>query len=161
MASSLAAFVFSLHDRLHPASIRVPFGATAPEVQVAHLAAPQASHNPARKFQNQLLTTWHKLHRVPFVQPNNAHYGSEFPNKHKRLNQPFCGKIAAYVGNHTGAEFIEFGGSGGVPMPSSKEYWLHAQQCLELAKEAEDFYVKSALIELREVQKQAEKIKDR
>jgi hypothetical protein len=30
-------------------------------------------------------------------------------------------------------------------MPSSKEYWLHAQQCLELAKEAEDFYVKSAL----------------
>jgi hypothetical protein len=35
-------------------------------------------------------------------------------------------------------------------MPSSKEYWLHAQQCLELAKEAEDFYVKSALIELAE-----------
>jgi hypothetical protein len=26
-------------------------------------------------------------------------------------------------------------------MLSSKEYWLHAQQCLELAKEAEDFYV--------------------
>ena len=52
-----------------PASIRVPFGVTAPEVQVAHLAVPQASHNPARKFQNQLLTTWHMLHRVPFVQP--------------------------------------------------------------------------------------------
>ena len=49
-------------------------------------------------------------------------------------------------------------GSGGVPMPSSKEYWLHAQQCLELAKEAEDFYVKSALIELAEkFKKQAEK----
>ena len=35
-------------------------------------------------------------------------------------------------------------------MPSSKEYGPHAQQCLELAKEAEDFYVKSALIELAE-----------
>jgi hypothetical protein len=47
-------------------------------------------------------------------------------------------------------------------MLSSKEYWLHAQQCLELAKEAEDFYVKSALTELaEEFKKQAEKIKDR
>ena len=45
-------------------------------------------------------------------------------------------------------------------MPSSKEYWQHAQQCLELAKEAEDFYVKSALIELAEkFKKQAEKIR--
>jgi hypothetical protein len=52
-----------------PASIPAPFGVTAPEVQVAHRAARQASHNPARKFQNQLLTTWHKLRRVPFVQP--------------------------------------------------------------------------------------------
>jgi hypothetical protein len=55
-------------------------------------------------------------------------------------------------------EFFEFGGSGGVPMPSSKEYWLHAQQCLELAKEAEDFaedfYVKSRANRVsREVQK--------
>jgi hypothetical protein len=55
-----------------PASIRVPFGVTAPEVQVAYGPARQASHNPARKFQNQLLTTWHKLHRVPSVQPHNA-----------------------------------------------------------------------------------------
>jgi hypothetical protein len=47
---------------------------------------------------------------------------------------------------HTGAEFIEFGGIGGAPMPTSKECWQHAEQCLELAKEAEDFYVKSALI---------------
>ena len=47
-------------------------------------------------------------------------------------------------------------------MPTSKEYWENAQQCLELAKEAEDFYVKSALIELAEkLKKQAEKIKDR
>jgi hypothetical protein len=47
-------------------------------------------------------------------------------------------------------------------MPTSKVYWEHAQQCLELAKEAEDFYVKSALIELAEkFKKQAEKIKDR
>jgi hypothetical protein len=54
------------------------------------------------------------------------------------------------------------GGSGAAPMPSSKEYWQHAQQCLELAEEAEDFYVKSALIELAEkFKKQAEKIKDR
>jgi hypothetical protein len=35
-------------------------------------------------------------------------------------------------------------------------------QCLELAKEAEDLYVKSALTELAEdFKKQAEKIKDR
>ena len=47
-------------------------------------------------------------------------------------------------------------------MPTSKVYWQHAEQCLELAKEAEDFYVKSALIELaEEFKKQAEKIKDR
>jgi hypothetical protein len=58
--------------------------------------------------------------------------------------------------------FIELWGSGGAPMPTSKVYWEHAQQCLELAKEAEDFYVKSALIELAEkFKKQAEKIKDR
>jgi hypothetical protein len=159
MASSLAAFVFSLHDRLHPFACHLEQLLPKFRWRIWLL---RKLHTPARKFQNQLLTTWHKLHRVPFVQPDNAHYGSEFPNKHKRLNQPFCGKIAAYVGNHTGAEFIEFGGSGGVPMPSSKEYWLHAQQCLELAKEAEDFYVKSALIELAEkFKKQAEKIKDR
>ena len=36
------------------------------------------------------------------------------------------------------------------------------QQCLELAKEAEDFYVKSALTELaEEFKKQAVKIRDR
>jgi len=47
-------------------------------------------------------------------------------------------------------------------MPTSKECWQHAEQCLELAKEAEDFYVKSALIELaEEFKKQAEKIRDR
>ena len=47
-------------------------------------------------------------------------------------------------------------------MPTSKVCYEHAQQCLELAKEAEDFYVKSALIELAEkFKKQAEKIRDR
>jgi hypothetical protein len=47
-------------------------------------------------------------------------------------------------------------------MTTSKEYWQNAGQCLELAKEAEDFYVKSALIELaEEFKKQAERIKDR
>jgi IstB-like ATP binding protein len=35
------------------------------------------------------------------------------------------------------------------PMPSSKEHWQHAQQCLELAKEAEDFYVKGTRYERR------------
>jgi hypothetical protein len=51
-------------------------------------------------------------------------------------------------------------GNGGAPMPTSKVYWQHAEQCLELAKEAEDFYVKSALTELaEEFKKQAEKIK--
>ena len=59
-------------------------------------------------------------------------------------------------------EFFEFGGSGGAPMPTAKEYWQNAEQCQELAKEAEDFYVKSALIELAEkFKKQAEKIRDR
>ena len=53
-------------------------------------------------------------------------------------------------------------GNGGAPMPTSKVYWQHAEQCLELAKEAEDFYVKSALTELaEEFKKQAEKIKGR
>jgi hypothetical protein len=43
-------------------------------------------------------------------------------------------------------------------MPTSKEYWQHAEQCLELAKEANDFYVKSALNELaEEFKKQARK----
>jgi hypothetical protein len=60
------------------------------------------------------------------------------------------------------SEFIAFRGNGGAPMPTSKEYWQHAEQCLELAKEAEDFYVKSALTELaEEFKKQAEKIRDR
>jgi hypothetical protein len=54
-------------------------------------------------------------------------------------------------------EFIEFWGTD-APMPTSKECWQQAEQCLELAKEAEDFYVKSALIELaQEFKKQAEK----
>ena len=83
-------------------------------------------------------------------------------NTHKRLNQPFCGKVSDLCREPYTCELVEFGGSGGAPMPSSKEYWQHAQQCLELAKEAEDFYVKSALIELAEkFKKQAEKIRDR
>ena len=44
-------------------------------------------------------------------------------------------------------------------MPTSKEYWQQAEQCLELAKEAEDFYVKSALIELAEEFKEQAKKK--
>jgi hypothetical protein len=47
-------------------------------------------------------------------------------------------------------------------MPTSKEYRQQADQCLELANKAEDFYVKSALIELAEEFKEhAKKIKDR
>jgi HEPN domain-containing protein len=48
-------------------------------------------------------------------------------------------------------------------MPTSNECRLHAEECLELAKQAEEFYVKSALIELAEdFKKQAEEIsKDR
>jgi hypothetical protein len=48
-------------------------------------------------------------------------------------------------------------------MLTSKECRLHAEECLELAKQAEEFYVKNALIELAEdFKKQAEKInKDR
>jgi hypothetical protein len=42
-------------------------------------------------------------------------------------------------------------------MPTSKECRLHAAECLELAKQAEEFYVKTALIELAEdFKKQAE-----
>ena len=45
-------------------------------------------------------------------------------------------------------------------MPTAKEYRQHAEECLELAKQAEEFYVKAALIELAtEFKKQAEKIK--
>jgi predicted NBD/HSP70 family sugar kinase len=45
-------------------------------------------------------------------------------------------------------------------MPTAKEYRQHAEECLELAKQAEEFYVKDALIELAaEFNKQAEKLK--
>jgi hypothetical protein len=51
-------------------------------------------------------------------------------------------------------------GNGGAPMPTAKEYRQHAEECLELAKQAEEFYVKDALIELAaEFNKQAEKLK--
>jgi hypothetical protein len=44
-------------------------------------------------------------------------------------------------------------------MPTSKEYRQHAEECLELAKETEEFYVKTALIELAdEFKAHAEKI---
>ena len=33
-------------------------------------------------------------------------------------------------------------------MPTSKEYRHHAEECLELAKQAEEFYVRASLIEL-------------
>jgi HEPN domain-containing protein len=35
-------------------------------------------------------------------------------------------------------------------MPTPKECRLYAEECLELAKQAEEFYVKTALIELAE-----------
>jgi hypothetical protein len=44
-------------------------------------------------------------------------------------------------------------------MPTPKEYRQHAEECRELAREAEEFYVKTALIELAdEFKEQAEKI---
>jgi HEPN domain-containing protein len=44
-------------------------------------------------------------------------------------------------------------------MPTSKECRLHAEECLELAKQAAEFYVKNALIELAEdFKKQADEI---
>jgi hypothetical protein len=44
-------------------------------------------------------------------------------------------------------------------MPTSKEYRQHAVECLELANQAEEFYVRAALIELAdEFKKQAGKI---
>ena len=44
-------------------------------------------------------------------------------------------------------------------MPTSKEYRQHAEECLELAKQAEEFYVRAALIELAdEFKEQAKKI---
>jgi hypothetical protein len=43
-------------------------------------------------------------------------------------------------------------------MPTSKEYRQHAEECLELAKQAEEFYVKTALVELAdEFKEQAKK----
>ena len=45
-------------------------------------------------------------------------------------------------------------------MPTAKEYRQHAEECLELAKQSEEFYVKAALIELAaEFKTQAEQIK--
>ena len=44
-------------------------------------------------------------------------------------------------------------------MPTPTEYRQHAEECLKLAKEAEEFYVKTALIELAdEFNAQAKKI---
>jgi HEPN domain-containing protein len=52
------------------------------------------------------------------------------------------------------------GGNGGAPMPTAKECRQHAEECLQLAKQAEEFYVRAALIELAaEFKKQAEKLK--
>ena len=57
---------------------------------------------------------------------------------------------------------LSLGGVAVFPCPHRKNTGNMPQQCLELAKEAEDFYVKSALIELAEkFKKQAEKIRDR
>ena len=67
------------------------------------------------------------------------------------------------LGNQTSRIHLGVKGEDGFPMPTSKECRLHAEECLELAKQAEEFYVKSALIELAEdFKKQAEEIsKDR
>jgi hypothetical protein len=44
-------------------------------------------------------------------------------------------------------------------MPTSKEYRQHAEECLELAEQTDEFYVRAALIELAdEFKKQAGKI---
>jgi hypothetical protein len=52
-------------------------------------------------------------------------------------------------------------GNGGASMPTSKEFRQQAEQCSELAKQAEEFYVKSALTELaEEFKREAEKVKD-
>jgi hypothetical protein len=52
------------------------------------------------------------------------------------------------------------GENGGTSMPTAKEYWQHAEECLQLAKQAEEFYVRAALIELAtKFKKQAEEIK--
>lgn len=37
---------------------------------------------------------------------------------------------------------------GATVMQTPKEHWQHAAECLELARAANEFYVKSALIEL-------------
>ena len=45
-----------------------------------------------------------------------------------------------------------------LPMTTSKECRLHAEECLALAKQSEEFYVKIALIELAEdFEKEAKK----
>jgi hypothetical protein len=67
------------------------------------------------------------------------------------------------LGNQTSRIHLGVKGGDGAPMPTSKECRLHAEECLELAKQAAEFYVKNALIELAEdFKKQAEEIsKDR
>jgi hypothetical protein len=55
---------------------------------------------------------------------------------------------------------VRIKGNGGASVPTAKEYRQHAEECLELAKQAEEFYVRAALIELAaEFKKQAEKLK--
>ena len=51
------------------------------------------------------------------------------------------------------------GVNGGTSMPTAKEYRQHAEECLQLARQAEEFYVRAALIELAaKFKKQAEEI---
>jgi hypothetical protein len=49
--------------------------------------------------------------------------------------------------------------SGRSPMPTPKEYRLRARECLELTDEANQWYVKTALLQLAaELQKRAERL---
>ena len=62
------------------------------------------------------------------------------------------------VGNQTSRIPLGIRGDGAL-MATSKECRLHAEECLELAKQAAEFYVKNALIELAEdFKKQADEI---
>jgi hypothetical protein len=94
---------------------------------------------------------------IPFVCANNAHYETRVPT-----SQPDVLVKSGSCREPNTWAFTYVNGEGKlVPhMPTSKECRLHAEECLQLAKQAEEFYVKTALIELAEdFKQQAEKNK--
>jgi hypothetical protein len=136
-----------LQPRSSLSSTRAPFALIVTKLKVAHWVDQRASCNPARRIQipSLMQTTWRKPSSRSSV-PNNAHYGTEF-----QLLKPMSFVKSGICREPNIAHSLKLKGREvWCPMPTSKECRQHAEECLQLAKQAEEFYVKGALIELAE-----------